>query len=106
MPWKETDVRSERIRFVVEAAGGQETMRALCERFGISRKTGYKWLRRWEQVGSLGALDEHSRRLTRFPSAASWMRSWKLVWTIKGRIRHFDVAGVSDDTNSAGRRRS
>ena len=62
MPWKETDVRSERIRFVVEAAGGQETMRALCERFGISRKTGYKWLRRWEQVGSLGALDEHSRR--------------------------------------------
>lgn len=62
MPWKETDVRSERIRFVVEAVRGEETMQALCRRYGISRKTGYKWLRRFEEVGSLGDLREHSRR--------------------------------------------
>ena len=67
MPWKETDVRSERIRFVVEAVQGEETMRSLCGRYGISRKTGYKWLRRWEEVGSLGELDEHSRRPHRSP---------------------------------------
>ena len=67
MPWKETDVRSERIRFVVEAARGEATMRALCARYGISRKTGYKWLRRWEEVDSLGELDEHSRRPHRSP---------------------------------------
>lgn len=62
MPWKETDVRSERIRFVVEAMQGQETMQGLCARYGISRKTGYKWLRRWQEVESLGELQEHSRR--------------------------------------------
>ena len=67
MPWKETDVRSERIRFVVEAARGEATMRALCARYGISPKTGYQWLRRWEEVDSLGELDEHSRRPHRSP---------------------------------------
>ncbi len=67
MPWKETDVRSERIRFVVEAVRGEETMRALCGRYGISRKTGYKWLRRFEEVGSLGCLEERSRRPLRSP---------------------------------------
>jgi len=67
MPWKETDVRSERIRFVVEAVGGAETMQALCVRYGISRKTGYKWLRRLEQVGSLEFLEERSRRPHRSP---------------------------------------
>jgi len=67
MPWKETDVRSERIRFVVEAVQGQETMRGLCARYGISGKTGYKWLRRWREVGSLGALQELSRRPHRSP---------------------------------------
>lgn len=67
MPWKETDVRSERICFVVEALGGRETKRSLCARYGISRKTGYKWLQRFEEVGSLGALREHSRRPHRSP---------------------------------------
>lgn len=74
MPWKECDVRSERIRFVVEAVQGEETMRALCARYGISRKTGYKWLRRWEEVGSLGALDEHSRR----PHHSPWQTEAKI----------------------------
>ena len=54
MPWKETDVRSERICFVVEALGGRETKRSLCARYGISRKTGYKWLQRFEEVGEGG----------------------------------------------------
>jgi len=34
----------------------------LCRQFGISRKTGYKWLRRYRQEGSLTALQERSRR--------------------------------------------
>lgn len=62
MPWKETDVMSERIRFVVEVLAGGESVRALSARYGISRKTGHKWLRRYKEVGSLGALKEQSRR--------------------------------------------
>ena len=62
MPWKETDVMSERIRFVVEALAGDQTVSGLCARYGISRKTGHKWLRRYREVEALGALKEHSRR--------------------------------------------
>jgi transposase InsO family protein len=62
MPWKESDVRSERIRFVVEAVSGEWTMSGLCRRYGISRPTGYKWLRRYREVGSVSELEEQSRR--------------------------------------------
>ena len=41
MPWKECHVMDERLRFVARLLEG-ETMVALCEEFGISRKTGYK----------------------------------------------------------------
>ena len=62
MPWKESDVRSERITFVVRARQLDGSMAALCREFGISRETGYKWLRRSRQVESLGDLVEDSRR--------------------------------------------
>lgn len=60
MPWKETDVVSERMRFVVRLERG-ETMSALCREFGISRKTGYKILRRYEQGGPQ-ALYDYSKK--------------------------------------------
>ena len=41
MPWKECHVVDERARFVARLMDG-ETMTALCEEFGISRKTGYR----------------------------------------------------------------
>lgn len=62
MPWKETDAMEERVRFVVRAARGEEALSALCREFGISRKTGYKWLHRYREVGSLRGLAERSRR--------------------------------------------
>lgn len=68
MPWKESDVMSERISFVVRARQPGCEMAALCREFGISRQTGYKWLRRSEQVGSLAELAEHSRRPHRSPN--------------------------------------
>lgn len=61
MPWKETCVREERVRFVVEVLQGKESMSGLCRRFGVSRKTGYKWLHRYEEAGSLSGLTELSR---------------------------------------------
>jgi len=36
----------QRERFVEEAAAGQESISALCRKYGISRKTGYKWIHR------------------------------------------------------------
>ena len=41
MPWKESSVMEERLRFVARLLDG-ETMTDVCREFGISRKTGYK----------------------------------------------------------------
>ena len=44
MPWTETDPMTERHNFILALDEGLLSMTELCERFGISRKTGYKWL--------------------------------------------------------------
>jgi putative transposase len=58
VPWKETRVVDERIRFI---AAVQEDPRGnftrLCERFGISRAKGYKWLQRYREHGPEGLRD-------------------------------------------------
>lgn len=72
MPWKRTDVHEERVKFVVRAASGKETMAALCREFGISRPTGYRWRRRFEQTGSATSVAELSRRPLRCPFATDW----------------------------------
>lgn len=68
MPWARTDVGSERVKFVVRAASGRERMTALCREFGISRPTGYRWRRRFEQAGSISGVVERSRRPQCSPS--------------------------------------
>jgi putative transposase len=57
MGWRETGILDERLRFIVEVLRDEETMTALCSAFGISRKTGYKWVGRYEAFGPQGLLD-------------------------------------------------
>ncbi len=66
MPWKETDVLSERIEFVYRARMGEESISDLCKEFGVSRKTGHKWLGRYEE-GGFPALSDRPRRPKRQP---------------------------------------
>jgi transposase len=54
MPWRETSPMNERIRFVADFQHGLLSMTELCERYHISRKTGYKWLDRFEEEGPSG----------------------------------------------------
>ena len=42
MPWTETEPMKEGMRFVADAERGLYSMSDLCERYGISRRTGYK----------------------------------------------------------------
>ena len=56
MPWQEVSIMSLRQEFVVLASQATVNMRALCRRFGISPKTGYKWVRRFAEAGALGLL--------------------------------------------------
>jgi len=64
MPWKESSVMDERMRFVIRLQDG-ENMASLCREFGISRKTGYKILERYEECG-LDGLSDRSRRPHRY----------------------------------------
>jgi len=64
MPWKESSVMEERLRFVARLVEG-EAMTDLCREFGISRKTGYKIFDRYKEHG-LEALTDRSRRPVRY----------------------------------------
>lgn len=60
MPWKETRPVDERREFIEALSSCLYTMTELCEHYGISRKTGYKWAARYKQAGVSG-LEERSR---------------------------------------------
>lgn len=47
----------ERMRFVMAVEERQESFAAICRRFGVSRKSGYKWLERYEEAGVAGLSD-------------------------------------------------
>ena len=57
MVWRETGVVDERISFVAACLEDDETMSAVCAAYGISRRTGYKWLTRYRAQGPSGLLD-------------------------------------------------
>src|SRR2546425_12803632 len=57
MPWKASSVMEEKLRFVFEYESDERSMTELCQRYEITRETGYVWLRRYRAAG----LVEHSR---------------------------------------------
>ena len=57
MGWTETCAMDERMRFVLAVERKEEPMAALCRRFGVSRKSGYKWLERYREEGIAGLAD-------------------------------------------------
>jgi transposase InsO family protein len=67
MPWEKTDVGEQRVKFVVRAASGKERLSELCREFGISRPTGYRWRRRFQQSHSVTGVLERSRRPVHSP---------------------------------------
>ena len=68
MPWTGSDVATQREQFVVRATSGDEPFKQLCGCFGISRTTGYHWVRRYEELGTLRDLGERSRRPHQIPN--------------------------------------
>jgi transposase InsO family protein len=67
MTWHSTDPVNERLKFVAAAQAGNSSMTDLCAEFGISRKTGYKILRRYEEEGP-ESLRDRSRAPRRHPN--------------------------------------
>lgn len=71
MPWTRVSVMEERIRFVIRASCEGVNMSRLCREFGISRPTGYLWLKRYHDSGSVIGVIERSRRPLRSPNHTS-----------------------------------
>ena len=67
MPWKDTSVVNQRTEFVLKALQGKVSFLELCREYGISRKTGYKWKKRFVEDGLEGLADQ-SRRPSQSPS--------------------------------------
>jgi transposase InsO family protein len=61
MPWQELSRMSLRSEFIALATQPDANVSQVCRRFGISRKTAYKWLGR-SQPGAAETLADRSRR--------------------------------------------
>jgi transposase InsO family protein len=64
MPWQETLLMDQRVQFIAEYQRDQFDLADLARRFGISRKTAYKWIDRYAADGPTGLLDRSRRPAT------------------------------------------
>jgi len=64
MPWKDTNAMQERIQFITDWLKRTHTVSDLCALYGISRKSGYKWIERYHHEGPDWVLDRsHAARV-------------------------------------------
>jgi putative transposase len=68
MPWQGVSPVDLRLEFTRAYGWGVFSMTELCDQYEISRKTGYKWVARFEAGGRAGLVDR-SRRPRRSPTA-------------------------------------
>jgi transposase InsO family protein len=68
MPWSQTTPMRERTLFIADHLRGTRSVIELCAEYGISRKTGYKWIDRFIRRGPAG-LEDRSRRPRISPNA-------------------------------------
>ena len=71
MPWKEELPMNQRFRFIGDYLNQYFSFTELCERFGISRKTGYKWVGRYHESGMPDSILDRSKRPHNFPTQTS-----------------------------------
>jgi putative transposase len=84
MPWKETSTMDAKVAFILDWKSQKHQMTELCARYGVSRKTAYKWVNRYLEVGPDGLWDRsHAPR--RSPHRTSDEVEQALV---QQRLRH------------------
>src|SRR5437016_3390842 len=104
MPWKECTTVSLRRELVVLCQAEGANVALLCQRYGVSRKTAYKWLRRFQQQGEAGLADQ-SRRPHGSPGRTTpemeqqvlAIRTEHPAWggrKIRARLQHLGLPGV------------
>lgn len=84
MPWKAVAVEMLRKEFVKLVQQKKESVAELCRRFGISRKSGYKWIDRYSEEGDAG-LTDRSRRPLQFSNQSYSQKEDEIVTV---RLKH------------------
>ena len=100
MPWKEETVENQRRTFVMEAAQEGSNISELCRQYGITRRTGYKWLQRYYEARS---MEDQSRRPIRTPGKTPEeieemilsVRMKHPTWGARKILRHLSDKGNS-----------
>ena len=64
MPWKGSTIMDLRKEFVRFALLPNANISELCKRYGISRPTAYKWVKRFYEQGDVGLCDRSKEPLT------------------------------------------
>ena len=94
MPWRHAAPTDQRTQFMAEHLRGGRTITELCDDYGASRKTGYKWLERYLRHGPAG-LEERSRRPRRSPNeTAEEIGRMEFLTGTSDRSTAFPPAGV------------
>jgi putative transposase len=70
MPWRERLPMDERVQFMGDYQRQLISVTELCDRYGVSRKTGYKWIARYAAAGAAG-LAVRSSRPTHSPQSTA-----------------------------------
>ena len=84
MPWKESSTLEQRKEFITVWQQREKSLAELCREYGVSRQTGYKWIRRFEDGGEAGLRD-----LSRAPHQIGWSMSEEMAERIVGvRMEH------------------
>ena len=84
MGWEGVTVMDQRIRFISDYLEGFFPFTELCQHFGISRKTGYKWVKRYFEEGLVG-LEDRSRAPKHCPHRTENRCEAELI---QERLRH------------------
>lgn len=93
MPWKESVLMDERMKFIGKLLEGN-SMAEVCREFGISRKTGYKFWNRYQKIG-LYALNDRARRPIRFANQLPMQLENEIV-RIKGEKPSWGAAKIRE----------
>jgi len=101
MPWKETCVKNERTIMISDYLSGDFSIAEIARRRGVSRKTVYKWIERYEREPAPG-LEDASRAAHHHPNAIApqveaAILTWKAQRPLWGAPKiHSKLKGLAD----------
>ena len=85
MPWSETSPMDQKVQFIADYLRGTFDMSELWARYGVSRKTGYKWVKRYIEHGPQ-TLEEWSWRSRTSPNRTPPDIESKIVEVRRGHL--------------------